>query len=465
MTVPSTSNVALYTGDGSTVAFDVKDQDGTPIIFYDEDHLVVTLDGVETTDYTVTGEGEQNGGTVTFNVAPANGVDIVITRIVPYDQQTDLENFDGNPADVTEKQFDLCVMQVQQVAESVRRSLRFPIGDTQDGELPDKATRASKFLAFDADGAPMVSEGSVDGLSVSSYIQTLLDDADAATARATLVAAARGANADITSISALSDGSAASPSMAFGSDSNTGFYRIGGDDIGVSAGGSLVFRATNLGGTAVNYLGVINAATGTGAALAVYGSDTNIAIRYISKGTGSQDFYTNGGTQQFAILHTASAVNYARFTGGATGNKVTMDVAGSDTNIGLVIGLKGTGDLQCGNVNSNTTASAANVNVDGSGNLRRSTSSLKYKKDITDYDKGLSVIGQLRPVYYKPKAIGDERTLAGFIAEDLHDLGLSEFVEYRDGEPDGIFYPYLTALLVKGMKELKARVEALEGAA
>ena len=39
----------------------------------------------------------------------------MIKREVDYDQETDFANFDGNPADVTEKQFDLGVMQAQQL--------------------------------------------------------------------------------------------------------------------------------------------------------------------------------------------------------------------------------------------------------------------------------------------------------------------------------------------------------------
>jgi len=99
-------------------------------LFYADGDLVVTLDGVTqtlTTHYTVTGAGVEAGGTVTFVTAPETDASIIIQRIVDYTQETDFENFDGNPADVTEKQFDLLAMQTQQLAEQTDRAILAPI--------------------------------------------------------------------------------------------------------------------------------------------------------------------------------------------------------------------------------------------------------------------------------------------------------------------------------------------------
>lgn len=127
MTLSTSQNTKLYTGDNLTVAF------AFPYLFYANSHLRVTVDGdvkVLATDYNVTGAGNEAGGTVTFNSAPATSAAIVIQRIVDYVQETDFENFDGNPADVTERQFDLLTMQTQQLAEIVQRSVVTPIGTT-----------------------------------------------------------------------------------------------------------------------------------------------------------------------------------------------------------------------------------------------------------------------------------------------------------------------------------------------
>jgi hypothetical protein len=117
---------------------------------------------------------------------------------------------------------------------------------------------------------------------------------------------------------------------------------------------------------------------------------------------------------------------------------------------------------------NNTTGSAANVFVGASGDLYRSTSSIRYKKDVTDYDKGLNVVMALRPVYYKDnrtdenKVAGDQ-TYAGLIAEEIHAAGLQEFVQYNaKNEPDALSYGNMVALLIKAIQELKAELDAVK---
>jgi hypothetical protein len=114
--------------------------------------------------------------------------------------------------------------------------------------------------------------------------------------------------------------------------------------------------------------------------------------------------------------------------------------------------------------------------IDGSNFVGKTTSSLRYKKDIVDYDKGLDAIAKLRPVYYKSAVEGpngiDPKQHAGFIAEEIADEGFEEFlVRNNEGEPDAIQYAQMTALLCKAIKEqqalitqLQADVAALKGA-
>jgi hypothetical protein len=106
-----------------------------------------------------------------------------------------------------------------------------------------------------------------------------------------------------------------------------------------------------------------------------------------------------------------------------------------------------------------TTGSAANMYVSGGGELQRSTSSLKYKTDVKDYDKGLTKVLQMRPVYYKGKNDGNIQ-FAGLIAEEIHELGLTEFVQYaEDGTPDALAYANMVALLVKAIQELNEKLK------
>ena len=111
---------------------------------------------------------------------------------------------------------------------------------------------------------------------------------------------------------------------------------------------------------------------------------------------------------------------------------------------------------------SNTTASAANMFVDSSGFVYRSTSSLKYKTDVKDSIHGLADVLKLRSVTYKSKN-GDDTVFGGLIAEEVHAAGLTEFVAYApDKTPDSINYGNMVALLVSAIQELTARVQTLE---
>ena len=112
---------------------------------------------------------------------------------------------------------------------------------------------------------------------------------------------------------------------------------------------------------------------------------------------------------------------------------------------------------------TNTTSNAANLYMGSGGAFERSTSSIKYKKDVINYDKGLSEVLQMRPVYYKGISESDgDKQFAGLIAEEIHDLGLTEFVQYDDkGNPDALAYQNMVALLVKGMQEQNQLIQQL----
>ena len=109
-----------------------------------------------------------------------------------------------------------------------------------------------------------------------------------------------------------------------------------------------------------------------------------------------------------------------------------------------------------------TTATAANVNVDSSGVLKRSTSSLRYKTDITPATHGLNEVLALSPVTYK--GINDGDTIfGGLIAEEVAAVGLSEFVLYdSEGRPDALAYSNMVSLLIKAIQEQQSVIEELK---
>ena len=96
MTISSSDNKRLYDGDGATIGFDV------PFKFLANTHIRAVLraaDGTETvwvegTHYTLTGAGQDSGGTLTVittptDYTPAAGEKLLIKRVVPLTQETD----------------------------------------------------------------------------------------------------------------------------------------------------------------------------------------------------------------------------------------------------------------------------------------------------------------------------------------------------------------------------------------
>lgn len=115
------------------------------------------------------------------------------------------------------------------------------------------------------------------------------------------------------------------------------------------------------------------------------------------------------------------------------------------------------------NTYSQTTSASANVVISSVGAFQRSTSSGRYKENIQDYDKGIEAIKSLRPVTYQSINEDDDSTYAGFIAEEVDEAGLTEFVDYNpEGQPDALHYANMNALLTKALQEAIARIEILE---
>jgi hypothetical protein len=138
------------------------------------------------------------------------------------------------------------------------------------------------------------------------------------------------------------------------------------------ANGSEQFRAGQT-GTAVNSLLLTGATTGLGPTLSSRGSDTNINLNFATKGTGGLLFYTNNGANvQFQILDRASSVNYCSTRGAAAGSSPTLSVVGSDTDINLSLVPKGTGRVQFGTYTGTILTPTGYVEiVDSGGTVRR----------------------------------------------------------------------------------------------
>lgn len=145
---------------------------------------------VLTTDYTVT-INVDGTGSVTLVVAAtgANTVTIIGNRAIA--RTTDFVTGGDLLANSLNDELDSLTIAAQQLDERLDRSMTVPEFDTATSlELPTVANRASKYMAFDANGNPTATSGTTSDVIVSSFMETVLDDANAAAARATLGAAA-----------------------------------------------------------------------------------------------------------------------------------------------------------------------------------------------------------------------------------------------------------------------------------
>lgn len=118
MTVNSTEATISYNGAGSPGPLAI------PFYFLDDSHIVAvkTVDDVATTlvlgvDYTLTGEGDEEGGSLLLDADLETGEVVDISLNVPYDQQSTYNRNDPFPAATTERALDKLTMICKQLRD------------------------------------------------------------------------------------------------------------------------------------------------------------------------------------------------------------------------------------------------------------------------------------------------------------------------------------------------------------
>ena len=257
------------------------------------------------------------------------------------------------------------------------------------------------------------------------------------------------------------DGTAASPSIFFTSDTNTGIFRPTTDTLGFTTGG---LRSGFISGASNGSVFIGYNAGGTTTSVT-----TSVAI-----GPRAGEAIANGGCVFIG--------NGAGLTATGGSNTCIGNGAGSSLTTGAANTIIGAGAQASSATVSNeiTLGSSSVVTLRCQVTTITSLSDMRDKKDIEDLDAGLGFINALRPVQFtwdmRPTTGMDGEVIegrkgdpdTGFLAQDLKAAQVATGITIPglvyDSNPDKLEAGYgkLLPVLVKAIQELSAKVEALE---
>ena len=237
-------------------------------------------------------------------------------------------------------------------------------------------------------------------------------------------------------------------------------------------------KLTNSGGTDIHY--------SNGEAAMSLTENAGISLKYNDStkiATTSAGVHVTGTSQ--ASDGTVAAPGYAFSAGTNTGMYRTVDGGLAFAQGGVVTLKMSSTAFWAYDVYSATTGTAANVNVNSLGQLRRFSSSRRYKEDIrplTNEEADLAL--QLEPVRYRSKVEGGEspHSFDGLISEDVAKIN-PRWADYSTKEdcscnveegaeiwehtpeclvPEGVQYSALVPALLSIVKRQEERIKQLE---
>lgn len=284
-------------------------------------------------DFTVSPTSTETTGDVTLSSAIATtyaGASLLIRRETVADQ-----GWAGQTAREKglEAQLDALTQRMQEIDEALARAVKIPEGVI--GELP--LDLASQWLGFDASNNVMVGAGAV-GLPTTPFAATLLDDPDAAAARATL-----GAGTGNGSMSNLVEDTTP---------------QLGGT---LDANGKSVFWSKGATVTAASELLVLT----DGNSFDVSGSTTIATIENTADAFGIGSLILLKFNSALTLTHSASLslLGQADITVAAGDTAIFQKIASGQWRMAAFSGISSTADWQAGTNTKPSMASAANISA------------------------------------------------------------------------------------------------------
>lgn len=301
---------------------------------------------------------------------------------------------------------------------------------------------------------------------------------------------------------------AATTLSASGTVSGAGFstYLASPPAIGGTAANTV--RGTTVTAT-TQFTGPGTGLTGTAASLSIGGTAAKVThavdaavagyLSFVDSGTGLQHYNTglifdattgtmtvdkmslqqmDGGAFAVSVLRIngappspTSSIN-AEIIGQDSGvnTSATYTLWCKDSSLATMFRVRDNGQIHFGNNTINAspyvvTSGTANAVLLSDGRIVRAASSLRYKRDVERYEASIDEFMALRPVTfrYRPRDdLPNEDRLGGFIAEEVAEIGLDEFV-VRDahGRPDDVRYSNMVALLTSVIQQQQRDIDAL----
>jgi hypothetical protein len=167
--------VVVYQGDGVTKIYPYSFP-----VFEEEDITVYFGSVQQTSGFTVSGAGRSDGGTVTFASAPADGVTVTLVRAMTIKRLTDYQLGGAFYADVINTDFDRLTAVQQDLAASLARAVKVPLGSQETPETMMEALLVARDQSVSAGASATVSQGA----AAASAASASMADAGAAASAA-----------------------------------------------------------------------------------------------------------------------------------------------------------------------------------------------------------------------------------------------------------------------------------------
>lgn len=179
MTISVETNSVKYQGDGSTTQFPfsfiIPAIDEIKVDVFDTDTGMITP--LSYGQFSVTGIANHNGGVVTYHppTGPLPSTKyILIRRVLPLTQTTRLNNQGGFHPEAVENGLDRRVMQIQQLAEQLRRAPQFNVfGDL---DIPIAPLEPGKHLEVNSNATGIIMGDRGDPVLMTPGTGTIIDN-------------------------------------------------------------------------------------------------------------------------------------------------------------------------------------------------------------------------------------------------------------------------------------------------